>query len=248
MFPILFHIGPLPVRSYAVFIALAFVVAGVIRRSEAKRLAYDKEPGHQWVGVGALLGAILGAKLGMVFFEPLDGFAETLQRMAQLDFAGKTVVGGLIGGFIGVEITKNRVGITHSTGDAWALALPAAQAVGRLGCYFEGCCYGSESENPWSVVMHGASRHPAQLYEAGLLLVLLAILSVWRSRPMPEGHLFRRYLVGYAVIRFTVEFARGDPSVDVGPFSLVQIVCMMAAVGFVVSMWRQSRGVGRVGG
>ncbi len=82
MHPTLFHLGSVPIQSYAVFVALAFGVAWGIRKTELARLGHRKWPGYQWVLVGALLGAMVGAKLGMLMFEP------TLQidRMLSLDF------------------------------------------------------------------------------------------------------------------------------------------------------------------
>lgn len=242
MRPTLFEVHGLPIQSYALFIGLAFLVALVVRRAEARRLSFDADPRHRWVGLGALLGAVVGAKLGMVLFEPMDAFADNLQRIASLDFTGKTLVGGLIGGYIGVEVAKKIVGITRSTGDAFALALPLGQALGRVGCFLNGCCYGTPTQSPLGVVMHGAARHPVQLYEAGLDLALAAALFLIRETPRPEGHLFRRYLVGYALIRLIMEWFRGDPSIDIGPLSLVQVVCLAAALLFGALIVRGERG------
>ena len=228
MHPTLFQVGPVAVGSYAVFVALAFVVAWWVRRRELERLGHRKWPGYQWVLVGALLGAILGAKLGMLMFEP----TLRIDRMLSFDFTGKTVVGGLIGGYLGVELAKKRVGITQSTGDAFAVAIPLAQAVGRVGCLLNGCCYGTPFGGAWSVDLGEVSRHPTQIYESLALLVLAAWLWRIRLQPRPQGHLFRRYLVGYALVRFGLEFLRGDPSIHLGPLSVVQVVCLVAAAVF----------------
>jgi phosphatidylglycerol:prolipoprotein diacylglycerol transferase len=232
VYPTLFHLGPVPVNSYAVFVVLAFVVAWRVRKVELDRLGHQRWPGYNWVLVGALLGAVIGAKLGMLMFEPTLQF----ERMLSLDFTGKTVVGGLIGGYLGVELAKKWVGITQSTGDAFAVALPLAQAVGRLGCLLNGCCYGTGWDGPGAVTLGGAARHPTQVYESVILVGLAGWLWSRRLRPAPAGHLFRRYLVGYAVIRFALEFLRGDPSVTLGPLSLVQWVCLVAAglFGFLI--------------
>ena len=228
MFPTLFHLGPLPVQSYAVFVALAFLVAWRVRKVELARLGHRSWPGYQWVLVGALLGAIVGAKLGMLMFEP----TLRIDRMLSLDFTGKTVVGGLIGGYIGVELAKKRVGIKASTGDAFAVAVPLAQAVGRVGCLLNGCCYGTPSDHAWALPLGEVTRHPTPIYESLLLIGLAAWLWSIRLKPRPAGHLFRRYLVGYALIRFGLEFLRGDPSVHLGPLSVVQLVCLAAAALF----------------
>lgn len=233
MFPVLFQFGGVPVRGYAVFVGLAVVAAFLVRRSEVRRLGYDsRNEGHRWVGVGALAGAVVGAKLGMVLFEEPAAVATVWARVWSLDFGGKTVVGGLAGGYAGVEIAKRLAGIRHSTGDAFAVALPLAQGLGRVGCFLEGCCYGAPTGLPWAVDLHGAARHPVQLYEATLDLALAGALFSLRDRGYPEGHLFRRYLVGYALVRFALEPLRGDPVRHLGPFTSVQWVCLAAALCF----------------
>jgi phosphatidylglycerol:prolipoprotein diacylglycerol transferase len=233
MWPVLFQIGPFPVRSYAVAVAVAFVVSGWVRQREVRRLGYDqRHPGHVWVGVGGLMGAMLGAKLGLLLFEPPSDLAGVLWGVFDLDFTGKTVLGGIAGGYAGVEILKKIVGIRWSTGDAFALALPLGQAIGRVGCLLNGCCWGTEAEVPWAVHGHGAWRHPTVAYEALLLLVLAGVLWLARDRPRPQGHLFRSYLVGYALIRFSLDFWRADAQLWWGPLTAVQWVCLAAAVGF----------------
>ncbi len=237
MYPTLVQLGPLAIDSYAVFGLLAFLVAWQVRKAELKRLGHRRMAGYSWVLVGALLGAVVGAKTGMFMFEP----TLRLERMLSLDFSGKTVIGGLIGGYIGVEVAKKAVGITESTGDAFAVALPLAQAVGRVGCLLNGCCYGTGFDGPWAVTLAEASRHPTQIYETLLLLGLAGFLWKHRLVPAPAGHLFRRYLVGYALIRFALEFLRGDPSLTVGPLSVVQVVCLVAAGVFGWLIYRGER-------
>lgn len=240
MHPVLFNLGPLPVPSYALFLLLAFAAAAAVRRRELPRLGHQRWPGYRWVPLGALLGAVVGSKLGMLLFEPPAAFADQVRRALSLDFAGKTVVGGLIGGYLGVELTKKLVGITRSTGDGFAVALPLAQGIGRIGCFFAGCCYGAPWDGPWAVSMAGAHRHPTQLYEAAADLGLAALLWSLRERPWPEGHLFKRALVGYALIRFALEPLRGDPVQVWGPLTAVQWVCLASALALGGWMlWRE---------
>jgi phosphatidylglycerol---prolipoprotein diacylglyceryl transferase len=224
--PVLWSSGPIVLRSYTVFLVIAFVVALAMRRHEATRLGHGALVGYRWIPAGALLGAVVGAKLGMVLCDPAAA-GEAWTRIASLDFTGKTVTGGLVGGYLGVEVTKRIVGITRRTGDAFAVAVPLAQAIGRLGCLFHGCCYGTAWSGPWAVSMGGLSRHPAQIYEALLDLALAVWIWTRRHRPMPEGNLFRRYLVGYAAIRFVLEPLRGDAGWKLGPLTGVQVLCLV---------------------
>ncbi len=218
---------------------LAFAVGLSVRRSEVRRLGYAREPGHQWVGLGALIGAVLGAKLGMLLFIAPADAGDVFSQVFSLDFTGKTIVGGLIGGYLGVELTKKLVGIRQSTGDGFAVALPLSQAIGRIGCLLNGCCYGAVTDSALGVHMHGFARHPVQIYELVLDLALAGALWATRRSERPRGHLFRMYLIGYAVIRFVTEFFRGDPAVHLGPITLVQLVCLAAAAGFGASLLRR---------
>ncbi|MFZ4580312.1 MAG: prolipoprotein diacylglyceryl transferase [Myxococcota bacterium] len=241
MHPLLATWWGLPVRSYAVAVLVAIAVAWWVRRTELRRLGFARDPRHRWLGLAAVVGAMVGAKLGMLLFEGPEDFVATVARLASLDFTGKTVVGGVIGGFVGVEIAKKRLGVTQRTGDAWAVALPLAQGIGRIGCLLDGCCPGKPTDLPWSIVVDGAARHPAQLYEAALDLTLAATLWAVRNQPRPAGDLFRLYLVGYASIRLGMEFLRSDAVPRVGPLTPVQVLCLAAMLYFGVELVRRRR-------
>jgi phosphatidylglycerol:prolipoprotein diacylglycerol transferase len=228
MHPTLLEVGPLRVTSYAAFMTLAFVAASFIRRAEVQRLGYAKEPGHQWVGLGALLGAIVGTKLGMILFDTPEELDHLFTQALSLDFSGKTIVGALVVSFFSVEVTKRIVGIKEPTGDGFALAFLVATGIGRVGCFLNGCCYGALSSGPASVYMAGARRHPVQLYESALVLLLAVVVFAMRRQPRERGRLWRMTLLAYAVVRFTMEFFRGDPVRHVGPLTAVQVVCLVA--------------------
>lgn len=233
MHPVLFSIGSLPVRSYAVFVGLGFLAAALIRRAEVQRLGYTKTPGHMYIGVGALLGAMLGSKLGMVLFAA--DMEQLWEAALGLDFTGKTVVGGIGGAYLGVELTKRVVGIQHSTGDAFAVSVPIAQALGRIGCFLNGCCPGALHDGAFSI----SGRFPQQLVETALDLTLAAVLWSIRLSPRPQGWLFRYYLAGYATIRFLLEFVRGDTGPRFG-LTMVQWVCLATIAAVLISVHRRS--------
>ena len=93
--------------------------------------------------------------------------------MRFLDFTRKTVIGGITGGFIGVELTKKKIGYPHSTGDAFALAITLGHAIGRIGCFLVGDCEGATCNLPWAITFPVDSYivgpvHPTQLYECFL--------------------------------------------------------------------------------
>jgi phosphatidylglycerol:prolipoprotein diacylglycerol transferase len=242
------QLGPLALPTYALWVGLAFVVAWRLRSVEVARLGYDRDPRQAWVGLGAMVGAMVGAKLGLVLFGPWSAVREVWAALLSLDFTGKTVLGGILGGWVGVEIAKACLGIRTSTGDGFALPLLVGQAIGRLGCLFEGCCYGIAWQGPWAVPMHGTLRHPVQLYEAALDLLLAAWLFSQRRRAWPAGHAFRRAVVGYALVRAALDPLRADGRQMWGPLSLVQWACLLFALIVGGGVWWRERRMTRDGG
>jgi prolipoprotein diacylglyceryltransferase len=192
--------------------------------------------------VGALLGAVLGAKLGMLLYVDPSAWRSVLDDLLGLETNGKTVIGALAGGYAGVEIAKRLVGIRSSTGDAFAVAVPLSLGIGRVACLLGGCCYGTPTEQAWSVWLAGANRHPVQLYEATLDFALAGLVFAVREQPRRSGNLFKLSLIGYAMIRVLVDPFRGDERVWLGPVSAVQVVCLGAAVVLILAL-QQTAGI-----
>lgn len=236
MRPILFSFAGIDVPSYGVLVAAGIALAALVRRREVARLGYDRTPGHAFVGFAALLGGLFGSKLGMLLFVPAAELLRLGYAALDGDLTGKTVVGGIAGGWLGVELAKKAVGVRHSTGDAFAVSLPLAQGVGRVGCWLHGCCVGLPTDT--AIGRLSAGRHPTQLYEAALDLGLAAALWGTRGHDRPAGHLFRWAVLGYAAIRFLLEPLRGDTGWRVGPFTAVQVFCGLAVVILGVSLRR----------
>lgn len=226
-----------PALGYALFVGLGGVATMGIKRWHERRLGLaQRHPRYRYLWVICLAGAVLGAKVGMLLYVPSSRMPELWQGMLQLRFDGKTIIGALSGGYLFGEIGKKLLGIRYSTGDALAIALPVGQAIGRIGCAIGGCCYGAPCALPFF------SRHPVQLYEAGVDLALAGILFAIRDRPRPPGHLFRYYLIGYCVIRVGLDVFRGEPQPMLGPFSYAQIYCSVAAVILAASVMMSKHG------
>ena len=195
--------------AYAIFMALALVTALVVRRLIPKPSPYAELPAWKRAAIGAaaFAGGVLGAKLPFV----LTGEEGLFTGVAWLS-DGKTIVAGFGIGYLAVEIVKLAVGVRAKTGDTFALPLACAMAVGRWGCFFNGCCYGTPTDLPWAVNFAGAARHPTQLYEVLFHAAMAAgLFQLLRRRLMPRQHL-KLYLLGYCVFRFAVEFIRPEPA------------------------------------
>lgn len=222
---------------YSLFVGLGIAVALLIRRSESQRLGYAAEPGFRYVGAGCLIGAALGSKLGMALYLPLADVQRLFLAGAHLDFGGKSILGAIAGGYLGGELAKHWAGVRFSTGDALAVALPVGQAIGRVGCFFGGCCYGKETSVPWAVFSQGALRHPAPLYESAICLAIAAWLWSTREKPTRPGWRFRYYLIAYAAVRMILEEFRGDAVRGPWPITPTQAFCLLAIVALSLSLW-----------
>ena len=239
MRPILFSIGPLEIHAYTVCMLTAFLVVGWLSYREAKRRLRLTED-TLMVGSVALLGGVVGAKLGMLVFL---GPAEFWRLLPTIPAHGATLAGGLAGGYLAATLAERAFKVEQCTGDIIAPFIPLGQAIGRLGNFLAGDAYGSPSNLPWAVYQGGAYRHPAQLYELVLDLALFAFLLNFRRRSFRDGEVFRVYLFGYALIRFPLEFLRYQPTpLDFLGLTLVQWLCLAAMVVFAVQQYTQSKG------
>jgi prolipoprotein diacylglyceryltransferase len=180
------------------------------------------------------VGALLGSRvLGLLEQAPRAGF-----HWQQLFVpGGKTIVGGLLGGWLAVEIVKRVAGIRSRTGDLFAVPLCVGIAIGRVGCFLAGLAddtYGKPTSLPWGVDFgDGIPRHPTQLYEVVFLAVLAFILWRWNSRPHKAGVVFRCFMAVYLGWRLAIDCLKPQPLVH--GLNMIQWAClaglMMIAAG-----------------
>lgn len=173
-----------------------------------------------YAGIGVFIGAkllYLIITLPQLFFRP-DAPKMTLSLLLSLFTGGFVFYGGVLGGALFLYLYTHKYKLSYlKTLEALIPSVPLIHAVGRIGCFFAGCCYGMPAPSPWGVTFQigsaapaGVSLLPVQLYESGSNLVLFAALMLYsKKRPLP-GKLLGAYLVGYACIRFVLEFVRYD--------------------------------------
>ncbi|MBD2204798.1 prolipoprotein diacylglyceryl transferase [Calothrix sp. FACHB-1219] len=227
-FPVYIGIGSLRIHPHILFESLAYATAFrlLIRRVRKDSITPSQRTS---VIVGGLIGALIGAKM-LVWLQHIDLIWQNQQQLLLLLLQGKTVVGALLGGLIGVEITKKILGIHQSTGDVFVFPLIVGTGIGRIGCFLTGLSdrtYGIATTLPWGVDFgDGVPRHPTQLYEILFLLLLIIFLS-WRSRFQYEnGELFKFYLISYFGFRFLIDFIKPDFHPFLG-LSAIQITCLL---------------------
>jgi phosphatidylglycerol---prolipoprotein diacylglyceryl transferase len=155
----------------------------------------------------AFVGGTLAAKLPFVFTTTTSVF----DRETWLA-DGKTITTALAGAYLSVEVAKMILGVAVKTGDTFALPMAFALAVGRWGCFFNGCCYGQETTLPWGVDFgDGKLRHPTQIYESIFHLAMAAVLAWVMATDALRWQRLKLYLIGYGVYRFATEFIRPEP-------------------------------------
>jgi prolipoprotein diacylglyceryl transferase len=217
------HLGPLQLRVYGVVIALGVIAAVVI--AQRRWAARGGDPADiNGLAVWAVLAGLVGARAYHVFTD-LDRFSGRWWHAPAVWEGGLGIPGGLAAGVVaGVLVARRRGLPAAQLLDVVAPAIPVAQAIGRLGNWFNQELYGRPSTLPWALRIDPDNRpagyadvatyHPAFLYEALWNLALAGLLIAWeRRRPRQRpGRLFALYVAGYSLGRLWVEALRIDPA------------------------------------
>jgi phosphatidylglycerol:prolipoprotein diacylglycerol transferase len=245
MHPVLFNFGELTIHTYGFFIALAALAGMFVARLEAKKLGLDPEKVVD-ACFYVMVAAIVGSRLFYVITN-IDFFLS-----APLDIF-KIWNGGLVfyGGFIGSAITLIiYLKISHlplgKMADIAALALPLGHAIGRIGCFFAGCCYGKLCHQPWAITFKNPDSlaplfvqlHPTQLYSSvSNFMIFLLMLSLRRFKKY-DGQLFWIYFALYGINRSIIEVFRGDfrGGTVLNTFSISQTIGITSAFVAVIML------------
>jgi len=245
MYPEIFRIGPIAVRSYGAMLALGFLTSAFVLRSEMKRRSLKPELVDPIV-TAAVLGGILGAKV----YYLLQYWKNFLGDPLGMAFSGAGLVwyGGLLGGTSAVLwLLVRRKEKLAPIADSVGLVLPLGYAFGRLGCLLNGDDYGVPTELPWGMVFPKGSPpsservHPTQIYEMTASLAIFAVLWKLRRKPLPDGVLFWMYLILAGAERFAVEFLRTNRRVilDLTVAQMISAVLVLSgAISIVILLWR----------
>jgi len=237
-FPVWIPLGPLRIHPHPVFESLGYFLGYRLYLWQRRHPAGG---GSGALGLGdalpdlqrliVLAAAALGGAIGSKLLAGLEDPALTLAHLRDLSFllAGQSIVGGLLGGLLAVELVKGRIGLRTATGDLYALPLTLAIAVGRIGCFLTGLAddtSGVATRLPWGIDFgDGIPRHPTQLYEIAFLLLLGLLL--WRRarQPHTEGDLFKLFMVGYLGWRLLVDAIKPYHHVLFG-LCTIQLACL----------------------
>ena len=240
--PVVFHIGPLPLRWYGLMYLLGFATGWLLGKRRAAMPGSGWTPA-QWDDLltWMILSLILGARLGYVLFYDLPFYLENPKYIVMIWKGGMSFHGGLLGLIVCFWIfaRKNGMGFLQVS-DFVAPLAPPGLLFGRLGNFINAELWGRVTDSPLGMVFPDPAagrlpRHPSQLYEACLEgLVLFSLLYWHSSRPRHRGETSGLFLVLYGSFRFVLEFFRQpDPQlgfVALGWMSMGQALCLSMAV------------------
>lgn len=232
MFPELFSIGPLTIHTYGLLVALG-ILAGVSLAEHLHRRTGGKPGFMVDISFIVVLSGLLGARLIFVAVS-WRYFAANPLEILMLWKGGLVFYGGLLGGIAGLFACIRIYSLSTSLMlDIGAPAIALGHAMGRLGCFSAGCCYGKTTDWPWSITFTdprclatevlNQPVHPTQLYSSFFLFALTGFLvwlhhrEIFIGRKRFSGQIASLYLVLYGLFRLIVEFFRGDPR---GSYSL----------------------------
>lgn len=235
MHPILFKIGPIQVYSYGAMLAAAFLTVAFLARRRAAALGVNADIILD-LCLWLIVWGLIGARLFFVILNP-DYYRQNLLEVFMLWKGGLVWYGGLIAalaaGMIFLKIKKMPL---LKTADLLMPYVALGQAIGRIGCFLNGCCYGKAAPPGFGVTFNAAQGpvYPTQLYESGAMFIVFLIL---RRRAPANGRTLFLYLMLYAGFRFAVEFIRGDNPATIMGLTVSQAISI-AVFATAVILWR----------
>lgn len=218
MHPILFDVDGFAIHTYGAMGALGFLFTAFTALWRGRKLGVAPERIADLIFWSALV-ALVGSRI--VFLLQNPSAAQTLGQMINLRTGGLVFYGAILFGVPTGSLLIKRYGMPFfATWDIFAAAFPIAHGFARIGCFSAGCCYGSPFDGAWAVTFTDPNSvapldvplHPTQLYEAGFLFALGAVVNVVYARKPFHGSVMLVYLLGYAGGRAVVEMFRGDAS------------------------------------
>lgn len=258
MHPILFRIGTFPIGTYGLMLALAFFAALALAKRLSRQDGLDPEAIGE-LSLTLLLAGIIGSKALMIVVDLVHGAPAAQVFTLDTLRAGGAIHGGVLGAALAFAWVLRRYKLPlRATGDALVPAVALGQGIGRLGCFFAGCCFGTECHLPWAVTFTnpdalsqgtplGAPLHPVQLYTLlANLAVMAALLLLRRKKPFP-GFVFASYFVLEGLGRMVTETWRDDPDRGVWLNQPWLSTGRLTGLGFAVAglvllaLWRRSR-------
>lgn len=233
MHPDLVRWGFIHIRTYGLMLAISFLVGTWLAVREARRRGLDEDRLVTVILV-VLVSSVVGAR-ALYVLEHVQEFRREWGSIVAVWQGGLTLYGGVVAGTLAGLLTARYLGLPMwSVADALTPSFALGTVLGRIGCYFNGCCYGVPTSMPWGVVFPAdtfpglefgnAPLHPSQLYFALVGLVLYCVTLVLRSRLTVPGTLFWSFLLLFALARIPLDLTRAyEPEAIVMTWGAVEV-------------------------
>ncbi len=243
MHPVLFKIGPVTIYTYGVLVFIGVMVGYFVSLKEARRVGIEDKTFSDII-FWSIIFSFVGARILYILVE-FKAFLKDPLHIG-LGRSGFVFYGGLIGGiltfiFLSKKYNQNFLKLA----DVAAIGIPLGHSIGRLGCFFYGCCYGKPTEAFWGIRfppdspagMLGTKVIPTQLISSFSLFAIFLILLGKRKKKRFEGEIFLTYLIIYGSFRFFIEFLRGDERGYIGMFSVSQFISLVVVAISLIFLW-----------
>jgi len=242
LYPVLFQIGEFKVYSYGVMLGLAFAVGIYFVMKEAPRHGINREHLVEAFIIIIVL-AIIGSRLAYVILFWDSFSAANWWRILDIRGGGHVFYGGLFASLLGAILycRYRKTGFFMPL-DLVTPYIALGYSLTRIGCFLNGCCYGTVTDLPWGVVfpvVDGLTRHPTQLYSSAATFLIFLLLLRLKERSYFDGYVFALFLVFYGIYRFAIEFFRVEESL-LWFMTVAQLTAaLMVAGGLLALLWHK---------
>jgi len=244
MYPIIFRIGPIAIYSYGVMLVLAFIISTSLAKKKAKQEGFSPEMVIN-LSTYLLVGGIIGARFFYVIMN-WDEYKNFPLGIIMIQRGGLCFYGALLGGLLagGIFLRKYKLSFLK-VADFVSPYISLGQAIGRIGCFLRGCCYGKETSFFIRIRFPDefVYRHPTEIYASLLNFLIFLILTHFYKKKKFSGEIFLLYLMLYSLKRFFLDFLRGDLPVIYFGLTIFQLTSfflfIFVSVIFVYKKWRK---------
>ncbi len=235
-----FHLFGKEISSYSVFVGLGLLIGVLWYFLTITRKKKVNGERAYIILVCALIGGIIGSKIPVII-ENIKYLIQDFSQIKAFLFTGKSIVGGLIGGYIGLKIGKKIVKEKIRIGNNITPAIALAMAIGRIGCFLSGCCYGIQTKLPIGIDFgDGITRIPTQLIEMVFCLILFIVFYQQQKKEVIPGIIFQKFVLSYFIFRFFIEFIR-DTNKNIVFLSIYQVISMIGILYMIIKIRKEKR-------
>lgn len=226
MHPIICKIGPFTIYSYGLMLLVAFSVSSALTGLQARKQNMNPDKIFNLAFI-AFISGIIGAR-SLYIIENINYYIRNPLEIIMLQHGGLSWFGGLTLGVASAALYLRKQNLSvYPTLDLIAPFLALGEAIGRVGCLLNGCCFGKISKFGIYFPVHKLVLIPTQLYSSLSLILIFIILRLLQDRPHKEGKIFFAYLLSHSLIRFFIEFWRADNVIILFNLTLFQIISII---------------------